>query len=103
MNWRNFFVGVSIGFAAAYFVKNRMEAQYISSEKALHIVKQAFKQRGPIDGSWIYTVPEEYYKNHLTYKVYKTGVTRTAGGSLEQYEALVDAKTGTIIEIIQTA
>ena len=60
--------------------------------KALRIVKAAFKQRGPIDGSWIYTEPEPYQVNGETIQVYKTGVTRSAFGELEQYEVMVNAK-----------
>ncbi|MFC0270344.1 PepSY domain-containing protein [Metabacillus herbersteinensis] len=99
MRWNQFFLGIGIGAALTYLASSQLKPATISSDKALHIVKKAFKQRGKIDGSWIYTVPEEYKKNDLTYQIYKTGITRTADGEVEQYETIVDATTGTILEV----
>ena len=103
MKLRHFLLGAGIGITAAVVVKQYVMQPYISSEKALRIVKSAFKQRGPIDGSWIYTVPEAYTVNGETVMVYKTGITRSAFGELEQYEVMVDAKTGMIVDVIDTA
>lgn len=103
MKWRNFIIGAGLGFAAAYLLRNQLKSSYLSSEKALQIVKKEFKKRGPIDGSWIYTVPEDYTVNDLTHKIYRTGVTRTVEDKLEQYEALVEAETGVLLEINQIA
>ncbi len=50
-------LGAGLGICTAVVVKQYVMKPYISSEKALRIVKSAFKQRGPIDGSWIYTRP----------------------------------------------
>jgi predicted small secreted protein len=95
-------IGASIGVAAAIVAKKVFFPTYISSEKALKIVKSAFKQRGPIDGSWIYTVPEPYTVNGETIDVYKSGITRSAFGELEQYEVMIDAKTGMIVDVIDS-
>lgn len=103
MKLRHFLIGAGIAIAAAVAVKRYVMTPYISSEKALRIVKSAFKQRGPIDGSWIYTVPEPYTVNGETVIVYKTGITRSCLGKLEQYEVMVDAKTGMIVDVIETA
>lgn len=77
------------------------EALYFFRKSASNC-KSAFKQRGPIDGSWIYTQPEPYNINGETVQVYKTGITRSAFGELEQYEVMVDAKTGEIVDVIDT-
>ncbi|MDA1477662.1 PepSY domain-containing protein [Bacillus changyiensis] len=103
MKLRHFVLGAGVGIAAAFIVKEYVASPYISSEKALRIVKSAFKQRGPIDGSWIYTVPEPYTVNGETITVYKTGITRSVFGELEQYEVMIDAKTGMIVAVIDTA
>jgi predicted small secreted protein len=99
MNWQKFFLGVSVGFASAYLLNKSMTEKGVSAEKALRNVKESFKQNGPISGSWIQMVPEEYKKNHILYKVFKGGLSRENNGLLEQYEFIVDATTGTIIDI----
>lgn len=103
MKWRNLIIGAGVGIAAVYLFKNKLASSYLSSEKALQIVKKEFKKKGPIDGSWIYTVPEEYAVGETTHKIYRTGVTRTVENQLEQYEALVEAETGTLLEINRIA
>ncbi|KIU13409.1 PepSY domain-containing protein [Bacillus subtilis] len=102
MKLRHLLLGAGLGICTAVVVKQYVMKPYISSEKALRIVKSAFKRRGPIDGSWIYTQPEPYNINGETVQVYKTGITRSAFGELEQYEVMVDAKTGEIVDVIDT-
>jgi predicted small secreted protein len=94
MSWRKFLIGISVGFAGAYILKTSLDKKMISSEKALTIAKNAFKQSGPIVGSWIQTNPEKYKKNNLVYDVYKGGISRET----EQWEFIIDAYTGTILE-----
>jgi predicted small secreted protein len=94
MNWKNFFTGITVGFAAAYALEQWRKQMVISSDKALQIAKEAFKESGSISGSWIQTNVDSYTKNGLTYKVYKGGITR----GTEAYEFMMDAFTGTIIE-----
>ncbi|RAK21197.1 putative small secreted protein [Anoxybacillus vitaminiphilus] len=94
MSWRKFFIGVGVGFAAAYILNASLDKKMISSEKALALAKNAFKQSGPIVGSWIQTNPEKYEKDHFVYDVYKGGISRET----EQYEFIIDAYTGKILE-----
>lgn len=103
MKGKYFLLGLGLGIAATYFLKDQITHKSISSEKALDLVKQAFKEKGPIDGSWIYTIPETFENEHLSYEVYKAGVSRTVSDHLEQYEAFVDVKTGTIIHVEKIA
>ncbi len=63
MKLRHLLLGAGLGICTAVVVRQYVMKPYISSEKALRIVKSAFKQRGPIDGSWIYTQPEPYNIN----------------------------------------
>nr|WGD68624.1 PepSY domain-containing protein [Bacillus subtilis] len=103
MKLRHLLLGAGLGICTAVVVKQYVMKPYISSEKALRIVKSAFKRRKcTIDGSWIYTQPEPYNINGETVQVYKTGITRSAFGELEQYEVMVDAKTGEIVDVIDT-
>lgn len=99
MSWKKFLVGIGIGFTGALLLKESVSQSHISAEKALKIAKASFKQNGPIDGSWIHMNPELYTKFNLTYKVYKGGISRTEDGNLLQYEFVIDAKNGTIIDV----
>ncbi|SFB17907.1 MULTISPECIES: PepSY domain-containing protein [unclassified Bacillus (in: firmicutes)] len=102
MKWKSFLIGVAVGVAGGYAVKelasNKMP---ISPEKALNDAKNWFKQQGPINGSWIHMEPEQYEKNKLKYKVYKGGITKSEEGNNVQYEFVADAMTGTIIDVYQ--
>ncbi len=99
MKTRYFFWGLGLGIIGTYFLKDQLKPLKISSDKALDIVKKAFKEKGPIDGSWIYTVPETFSNEHLSYEIYKAGISRSVDNQLEQYEAFVDTTTGTIVHV----
>jgi predicted small secreted protein len=94
-----FLLGLGLGIAGTYLLKDQLKSSKISSERALEIVKKAFKEKGSIDGSWIYTVPETHSTDHLSYEVYKAGVSRTVQDQLEQYEAFVDTNSGAIVHV----
>ncbi|MCH1625354.1 PepSY domain-containing protein [Ferdinandcohnia quinoae] len=99
MSWKKFILGVGVGFAGALIVKEALKQYEISGEKALKLVKEEFKKNGPIDGSWIQMEPESYIKSEILYKVYKGGISRTVDMQDQHYEFIVDAKTGTILEV----
>ncbi|MRX72710.1 hypothetical protein GJU40_11175 [Bacillus lacus] len=99
MKFKNVAISLGAGIAAAYLVKKQLNTPAVSSDKALSIVKSAFKQKGPVDGSWIYTIPEDYTTDDQPHKVYRAGITRTIQGKLEQYEAVVDTETGNILDV----
>lgn len=103
MKWTKFLLGIGIGITSAYFVNKSINKGLVPAEKALNTVKAAFKEKGPIDGSWIHMVPETFSKFDLDYTVYHGGISRTVNDQLEQYEFYVDANSGTIIDIIQTS
>lgn len=99
VNWKTFFMGVASGVAAGIIVNQAVtNKQVISSEKALDIAKSAFKKHGPIQGSWIQMKKQPYHKSFLEYEVYIGGISRTVDGTVEQYEFIVDSKTGAILD-----
>lgn len=99
MKWRNFLTGAAVGFLIGYLLKDEYKKEFISSEKALKIAKNHLKATGKIDGSWIYTIPQDYESNGLSYKVYKVGISRSIEERKEQLEVLIDARTGTILNV----
>lgn len=102
MKINKFLLGVSVGFITGLFLNTQKTTKFISAEKALKMVKQTMKEHGPIEGSWIHMVPETTTLNQLNYNVYRGGISRTIDGKLKQYEFIVDAKTGTILNIKET-
>lgn len=101
MKWKVLLIGAGIGAAAAYFFTEASKQQAIKPEKALKIAKEAFKKRGPVDGSWIQMVPETIIRNDLSYSIYRGGISRRIDNVLEQYEFVVDKNTGLIWDVTQ--
>lgn len=99
MKWSKLLIGFCAGMVAGTFINQKVKQDTISSETALSLVKKAFNKEGAIDGSWIHMHTENITKFNLPYKVYRGGITRTVEGKVEQYEFLVDATTGTILEV----
>jgi len=99
MNWNKLAAGFCTGVIVGALISQKVKNNMISSDTALHLAKKAFKENGPIDGSWIHMSPENITKFNLPYKVYRGGITRTVNNKPEQYEFLVDAASGAIIEV----
>ncbi|GAA5416389.1 hypothetical protein Pryu01_01423 [Paraliobacillus ryukyuensis] len=103
MNWKKLLGAAGVGVLIGYTIRDQMSQQFVKPENALKLAKEAFKQEGPVSGSWIYMKPEEVSKNNLTYMVYRGGITRTIDELNKQYEFYVDAHTGSIIDVNETA
>lgn len=100
MKWQSFILGASIGIIGGYAAKEVLsQKRKRSPEQALEYVKKQFKKHGPISGSWIHLEPEPYEKGFIHYSVYKGGISKSDNGSNKQYEFLVDAASGTILEV----
>lgn len=103
MRLKEFLAGILTGIAAGVVVNeafNRFNEE-VPADNVLKKVKDAFKEEGPIDGSWIVMKPEPYTNHVISMNVYRGGVSRMKDGKLEQYEFAADAKTGTIVELIR--
>lgn len=100
MNWKTFFIGAAIGIIGGYAAKDILSQKLnISPEKALDFVKDRFKKHGPISGSWIHNETEPFKKKLINYRVYKGGISKNENGANKQYEFIVDASTGTILDV----
>jgi len=103
MKKRYLFLAACAGAIVGYITKVQLQPyQKVSPEKALKQAKEAFKQKGPISGSWIYMKPEKIEKNGLEYEAYRGGVTRNIDGENKQYEFYADVQTGVIISAFLT-
>ncbi|MEK4025188.1 PepSY domain-containing protein [Sporosarcina sp. FSL W7-1283] len=103
MRVKEFLAGILTGVAAGVVVNeafNKLNEE-VPADNVLKIVKEAFKEEGPIDGSWIVMKPEPYTNHVISMEVYRGGVSRMKDGRLEQYEFAADAKTGTVVELVR--
>ncbi|QDI91219.1 hypothetical protein EPH95_08470 [Salicibibacter halophilus] len=92
-------IGVAVGFATGYAVKEACAQKDVSPEKALKQVKSNVQHRIPVNGSWIHMNPEHYEKNYVDYDVYRGGISSNESGQTRQMDFVVDAKTGAILEL----
>lgn len=99
MNWKSFFLGLSVGIVSGYVTKELLDAKtVVSPEKALANAKDLFKQSGPVSGSWIHMNTEPFEKDTFAYTVYKGGISRAVNERIEQFEFIVDATNGSVLE-----
>ncbi len=103
MKLTDFLAGVLTGVAAGIVVSETIDRvnQNVSADSVLNTIKDAFKNEGPIDGSWIVMKTEPFTNNVITMDVYRGGISRIKEGELEQFEFAADAKTGTVVELIK--
>jgi predicted small secreted protein len=101
MKVKDFLAGVLTGVAAGVIVNEAIDRanRNVAADSVLETVKSAFKNEGPIDGSWIIMKTEPYTNNVITMDVYRGGISRIKDGELEQFEFAADAKTGSVVEL----
>lgn len=99
MRLKGLFIGCAAGFTAAMTVQKFLSKKPLSSEDALKKVKNQVRQALHIDGAWIYLTPQDYSKNGLNYNVFKGGITAKDDGSIQHFDFVADANTGTIIDL----
>lgn len=101
MKVKDFLAGVLTGVAAGIVVNEAIDRanRNVAADSVLNTVKTAFKNEGPIDGSWIVMKTEPFTNNVITMDVYRGGISRIKDGELEQFEFAADAKTGSVVEL----
>jgi predicted small secreted protein len=102
MGWKKFLFGASVGALTSLLLQKQFSNEYISAEKALKQVKGAFKEKGKIEGSWIYTEVERYDHDGVNSDVYRGGISRQLEDELQHYDFIVNAKTGTLITVTES-
>ena len=102
MKLRDLAIGAVIGFACGYAAKTLISNNQLQSpDDILDAVKRKMNETGKVIGSWILMTPEPFEKNGLQTNVFKGGLTRILDGEQKQYEFFADAKTGTLIEMVE--
>jgi predicted small secreted protein len=101
MNWRNLILAGLAG-AAIGFVITKKQTESMTPERALNHFKDKASQRFRISGTWILVKPEDVNVHGLPFTVYKGGFSHSEAGQKSlHYEFLIDAGTGTLIELTE--
>lgn len=96
------FVGISallsfaLGVLTFAFIKKHKS---LKADDLLKSIKKDFLKEGPIDGSWIELTKVPWKKFAYETDVYYGGVSRYEENKLVQYEFIVDAYTGSLIDL----
>lgn len=102
MNWKHIIGGVVAGLAASYILKEVIaKNSSLSGDQVLSLAKTAFKEKGPINGSWINMEKEILHTRESSLTVYRGGITRLNGDTQEVYEFISDSETGRILDVNQ--
>jgi|SRR5699024_2059117 len=99
MSRKNTIIAAGLGFLVGFIIRDRLENQGLTPDKALQYAKETFQKNGPINGSWIYMKPEKLEKNGLAYDTYRGGISRNVDGENKQFDFYIDSKTGIIIDV----
>jgi predicted small secreted protein len=107
MKANNLLMGIGIGAVIGYFISKQVTELKVSPETTLKKVKDILTEVDEVNidkitGSWIKTQTEKYVKNSIPYEVYSGGITCKKNGLDKQFSFIVDANTGTIIELQET-
>lgn len=101
MKWKHIACGFTAGLAGGYYLQKALKHKKLSPEGALQHVKHAVKQVLHIDGAWVYLTSQDFSKNGLSYRVYKGGLTTKDEQQVQHYDFVVDATTGTVLELFE--
>lgn len=81
-------------------VYKKLNQDLLTPEQALRTVKKVAKSTYAIDGSWIHMTPEIMLRYDIPYTIYRGGLTTTTDNQVQHFDFVVDAKTGTLIELV---
>ena len=101
MKLRDFAIGVVAGLAAAVIIKEISDRAlpYKSADEILAELKQQFKKDGHIEGSWIFMKPEYFQNGYTSIPAYRGGITQIIDGESKNFEFVVDAHQGILLEV----
>jgi predicted small secreted protein len=99
MRWKTFLFAGIAGAVAGYAITKKA-TEWLTPEKALDLLKNKARETYSISGAWIMVNREETTVYGLPYTVYKGGFSHSIeGNSPVHFEFMVDARTGTLIQL----
>jgi predicted small secreted protein len=101
MKWTNMMIAGLAGAAIGYAITKK-QTEFITPEKALKLLKEKASEHYSISGAWILVSKEISNVHGLSYTVYKGGFSHSHEyHPAVHYEFLIDAQTGTLLELVQ--
>lgn len=98
--WTVFSVSLILSFILGLFAFSvYKKKKTMKADDLLKSVKKEFLNEGPIDGSWIELTKVPWKKFAYETDVYYGGISRYEESELVQYEFIVDAYTGSLIDL----
>jgi predicted small secreted protein len=94
-----FLIGVAAGVTASYMLSKVTKRAFIKPEKVVEIVKDRYKNKMSIVGSWIHVEPQSEEISGIQYNIYQGGLTGVIDGTPQFLEFTVDADTGTLLKV----
>lgn len=82
-----------------FFLINRNKA--IHPDKILNNMKDQFRKKGSIEGSWIEMTKVPWSEGSYKKEVYYGGLSRFEGEKIKHYEFIADAYTGNLIDLYE--
>jgi predicted small secreted protein len=98
VDWKKSLLAAGLGVLGGFYLKQYLDGNAISPEKALKSVKHTVGQKHSIDGSWVHMKPENLVRNGLDFSAYRGGITVSTDNQVRHYNFLVDARTGTVLD-----
>lgn len=90
-----FVVSFGLGVLTGSLISKRAK----DPDDILEEIKAIFKEEGPIEGSWIEMTKVPWKKYAYDTDVFYGGISRMEDEELVQYEFIVDAYTGSLMDI----
>lgn len=99
MKLGRFLIGIAAGIATGYVLSKTQKTKLVKPEKVIQLVKNRYKGKMNIVGSWIHVDPKSETLNGIQYNIYQGGLTGVIDGSPQFLEFIVDADTGTLLKV----
>lgn len=98
VKWGRFLLGLASGMLAGYMLVQNKE-RMVQPERVIQSLKERYKDRLSIMGSWIYIEPQIEEINGVKYHVYQCGLTGLSDGKPSHLNFKVNAQTGEVLSV----
>lgn len=98
MGKRRLFWAVAAGAILGYLLVQQRKKE-ISPEKVITSLKERYRERFSVLGSWIYVEPQTEEINGFPCRIYRCGLTGWKDGKPHHLQFKVDAYTGRVLSV----
>jgi predicted small secreted protein len=99
VKWGRFLLGLAGGAVVGYMLVQTKEI-VLRPENVIQSLKERYKEKLSILGSWIYIEPQLEEVNGMQYRIYHCGLTGMSNGQPNNLQFKVNAETGEVLLVI---